>query len=131
LCDSETWVFYIDGRNRLRVFESGLLSKMFGPQRETVTQGWRKFHSHEFYDLRSSPSIFQTIISRRMSGEGNVACMEEKTGACCRVLVGKPEGKTGLGRHQRRWENNIKFDLKDIRWKSVNWIDLAGDGDTL
>ena len=60
-----------------------------------------------------------------------MACMGETTGAGCRVLVGKPEGKAALGRHQCRWENNIKFDLKDIRWKSVNWIDLAGDGDTL
>jgi len=27
------------------------------------------------------------------------------------VLVGKPEGRRPLGRHRRRWENNIKMDI--------------------
>ena len=28
-----------------------------------------------------------------------------------RVLVGKPEGKSPLGRFRRRWEDNIQMDL--------------------
>jgi hypothetical protein len=28
-----------------------------------------------------------------------------------RILVGKPEVKRPLGRHRRRWEDNIKMDL--------------------
>jgi hypothetical protein len=28
-----------------------------------------------------------------------------------RILVGKPEGKKLIGRHRRRWEDNIKVDL--------------------
>jgi hypothetical protein len=31
-----------------------------------------------------------------------------------RVLVRKPEGKRPLGRHRRRWEDNIKMDLREI-----------------
>jgi len=31
-----------------------------------------------------------------------------------RVLVGKPEGKTPLGRPRRRWEDNIKMDLQEM-----------------
>jgi hypothetical protein len=31
-----------------------------------------------------------------------------------RVLVGKPEGKRPLGRHRRRWEDNIKRDLEEV-----------------
>jgi hypothetical protein len=31
-----------------------------------------------------------------------------------RVLVGKPEGKTPLGRHSHRWEDNIKMDLQVV-----------------
>jgi hypothetical protein len=31
-----------------------------------------------------------------------------------RVLVGNPEGKRPLGRPKRRWENNIKLDLKEM-----------------
>jgi hypothetical protein len=30
------------------------------------------------------------------------------------ILVGKPEGKTTLGRPRRGWENNIKMDLKEL-----------------
>jgi hypothetical protein len=32
-----------------------------------------------------------------------------------RVLVGKPEGKRPLGRPRRRWEDNIKMDLQEVR----------------
>jgi len=31
-----------------------------------------------------------------------------------RVLVGKPEGKSTLGRPRRRWEDNIKMDLHEV-----------------
>ena len=31
-----------------------------------------------------------------------------------KVLVGKPEGKTPLGRPRRRWEFNIKMDLQEV-----------------
>jgi len=31
-----------------------------------------------------------------------------------RVLVGKPEGKTPLGRPRRRWKDTIKMDLQDV-----------------
>jgi hypothetical protein len=37
----------------------------------------------------------------------------EKRGAY-RVLVGKPEGRRPLGRPRRRWENNIKIDLREV-----------------
>jgi hypothetical protein len=41
------------------------------------------------------------------------------------VLVGRPEGKRLLGRPRRRWENNIKFDLREIEIDGANWIRLA------
>jgi hypothetical protein len=49
--------------------------------------------------------------------------------SACRVLVGKPEGKTPLGRPRRRWVDNIKMDLTEIGWDCVDWIDLAQDRD--
>jgi hypothetical protein len=42
-----------------------------------------------------------------------------------RVLVGKPEGKAPLARPMRRWECNIKMDLRDLGCGGMNWIDLA------
>jgi hypothetical protein len=41
--------------------------------------------------------------------------MGEKKNAY-RILVGKPEGKRPLGRHRRRWEDNIRMDLREIGW---------------
>jgi len=41
------------------------------------------------------------------------------------TLVGKPEGKSPLGRLRRTWEDNIKMDLKEIRWESVDLMNLA------
>ena len=44
-----------------------------------------------------------------------------------RVLVGKPEGKWPLGRPRRRWEDNIKLDLQEVRCGGMDWIELAQD----
>jgi len=45
------------------------------------------------------------------------------------VLVGKPEGKRPLGRLRRRWEDNIKMDLQEVRCVGMDWIELAQDRD--
>jgi hypothetical protein len=41
----------------------------------------------------------------------------------CRLLVGKAEGKTPLGRQRRRWMDNIKMNLGEIGWGlcGLNW----------
>jgi hypothetical protein len=44
-----------------------------------------------------------------------------------RVLVGRPEGKRPLGRPRRRWEDDIKMDLREIGIDEANWIRLAQD----
>jgi hypothetical protein len=48
-----------------------------------------------------------------------------------RVLVGKLEGKRRLGRPRRRWEDNIKMNLQEVRCGGTDWIDLAQDRDRL
>jgi hypothetical protein len=52
--------------------------------------------------------------------------MGEGTGVY-RVLVGKPEGKRLLGRPRRRWEDDIKMDLREIGIDGGNRIRLAQD----
>ena len=47
------------------------------------------------------------------------------------VLVGKPEGKRLVGRPRHRWEDNIKMDLQEVGWGSMDWIDLAQNRDRL
>jgi len=45
------------------------------------------------------------------------------------IFVGKPEGMRLLGRSRRRWEDNIRMDLREIGWKGVDGIHLALDRD--
>jgi hypothetical protein len=46
-----------------------------------------------------------------------------------RVLVGKPEGKSPLGRPRRRWKDNIKVDLQEVGVSFGDWIEPAQDRD--
>jgi len=39
--------------------------------------------------------------------------------------VAKPERKRPLGRLRRRWEGNIKIDIEEVGWRSMEWIELA------
>jgi hypothetical protein len=54
----------------------------------------------------------------------HVARIGEKRNAY-RLLVGKPEGKSPLGRPRRGWEDNIKMDLLEIGWGGVDWINAV------
>ena len=46
-----------------------------------------------------------------------------------RVSVGKPEGKSPLGRPRHRWDDIIKMDLQEVGCEGMDWIDLAHDRD--
>jgi hypothetical protein len=86
-----------------------VLRRIFGPKREE-DGSWRKLHNNELHSLYSSPNIFRVIRSRRMRWAGDMARMGEGR-RVYRVLVGTPEGKRPLGRHSRRWEDNINTAL--------------------
>jgi hypothetical protein len=103
-----------------------VLRRIFGPKRDRVTGGWRKLHNEELHNLYSSPIVIRIIKSRRMRWAGHVARMGEKRNFY-RLRVGKPEGKRPLGRPSRRWIDNIKVDLLDVRVSDVDWIGLARD----
>jgi hypothetical protein len=108
------------------VFENRVLRRIFGPKRDELTGEWTKQHYEELRDLYSSPSIIRIIKSRRMRWAGHVARMGNKRNAY-RLLVGKPEGKRPLGRPRRRWVDNIRMDLGEVRWGDVDWIGMAQD----
>jgi hypothetical protein len=44
-----------------------------------------------------------------------------------KILVGKPEEERRLGRPRRRWDDNIRMDLKEIGWECVDWMRLTQD----
>jgi hypothetical protein len=81
--------------HRLRVFENGVLRKIFGSKREE-DGSWRKLHNDELHSLFSSPNVVRVIKSRRMKWARHVARMGEGRGIYV-VLVGRSEGKRPLG----------------------------------
>jgi hypothetical protein len=91
-----------------------------------VTGDWRKLHNAELHNWYSSPNIFTTIKSRRMSWAGHVARLGEKRNAY-RILVGTIEGKRPLGGPIHRWVDNIKMDFRDIKWGGPR-LHLFGSG---
>jgi hypothetical protein len=108
---------------RLRVSENRVLRRIFGPKREEYGS-WRKLHNDEIHGLYSSQNIVKVIKSRKMRWAGHVALMREERGVYG-VLIGRPEGKRQLGRPRRKWEYNIKTDLREMGIDEANWIRLA------
>ena len=71
-----------------------------------------------------SPKIVRVIKSRRLKWAEQVARMEEGR-STFNFLTGTPAGKIPLGRPRRRWEDNIRMDLKEIGINTRNWVNSA------
>jgi hypothetical protein len=70
-------------------------------------------------DFRNTEPPPEMIKSRRIRWAGHITCMGDKRNAY-RILVREPEGKRPLGRPRRRWEDNIKTDLREIGWGGID-----------
>jgi hypothetical protein len=78
-----------------------MLRRIFGSKRDEVTGGWKKLHNEELHDLYSPPSLIKIMKLRKMRWAWHAARMGEKRNAYM-LLVGKPEGRSPLGRPRRR-----------------------------
>jgi hypothetical protein len=67
-------------------------------------------HNEKLDNFYSSPDVTRQIKSRRKRWAGHVARMGQER-KLYKVLVGKSEGKSHLGRSRRSWENGIRMDL--------------------
>jgi hypothetical protein len=105
-----------------------VLRRLFGHKRDEITGECRKLLNEELNDPYSSPNIFRVIKSRRMRWAGHVARMGKRRGVY-RVLMRKPERKRSLRRLRRRWDDNIKIYLQEVRCGGMGWIELAEDRD--
>jgi len=63
-----------------------------------------------------TPNVIGTIKQNRMRWSEHVALVNAK-GNAYTTLSGEPERRLLF-----RWEDNIKTDLKEIWWKTVDWI---------
>jgi len=79
---------------------------------EEVAEGWRSLHNEELHNLYNSPNIMRVINSRRMRWACHVVHIRKIN--AYKILVGKPEGKGPCRRPRRRWEDNIRMDLREI-----------------
>jgi hypothetical protein len=55
------------------------------------------------------------------------ACSKKRRNAY-RISIRKPEGKRPIGRHEHKWEDNNKMDLKQIWravWTAFNWLSVG------
>jgi hypothetical protein len=86
----------------------------------------RKIQSNTSAFLKPTNFVFIKLLSRRLRWAGHVARMGERRGAY-RALVGKPEGRRPLGKPRRRWEDNIKMDLRKVGCGGADRVDLAQD----
>ena len=70
----------------------------------------------------------QSNQSRRLRWARDVARMEEGRRAF-KISTDTPAGKRSLRRPRRRWEDNIRMDLKEIGINARNWVVSAQDRD--
>ena len=78
--------------------------------------------------MYSPPNIIRNLKTRRLDWVGLVTRMELSRNVY-RVLVGRYEEKRPLGRPKRRWEDNIKMDLREVSCDAENWVDALQDRD--
>jgi hypothetical protein len=114
----EIWSLTLREECRLRVFENRVLRRIFGPKRDEVTGYWRRLHNKEFNALYFLLNIIRVIKSRRQMDR---AC--STYGERC---IQSFSGKEPLERPSRRWEDNIKMDLRAVGWE--NGLDRSASG---
>jgi hypothetical protein len=102
-----------------------MVRRIFGRKREEVAGGWRRLHNEELHNLYASPNFIGVIKSRRMKWTGNTT--QRGVRNAYKIVIGTAEGKRPRGRCRRRWEDNIRMDLREIRWEGVDWMHLAQD----
>jgi hypothetical protein len=91
-----------------------------------VAGGRRRLHNERLHKLYASPNTVRVIKSMSMKWAGHVERMEEMRNAYS-ISTGKPEGKRPRGGSRHRWEDNIRMDLREIRWEEVDWLHLTQD----
>jgi hypothetical protein len=74
------------------VFGKRTPRRRFEPKREDVKRKWGRLNNEECKDMHSDNQI-----------------KKNQTGV-------RSEGRRPLGRPRRRWEDNIKMDLRDVNW---------------
>jgi hypothetical protein len=84
-----------------------------------MVRGWRRLHNEELHNSYASPNIISMIKLKRMIWAKHVSRMGELRNTH-NSSDGKLEGKRSLERSRRRWEDNIRMNLREIGREVVN-----------
>ena len=87
-------------------------------------------HKEKLHCLYSSSKIFNVITSRILSWADHLSRTEESR-STLKILTDKFPGRVTLGISRRKWERNIRIDLKEIGVNTRNWINSVQDRDFL
>jgi hypothetical protein len=109
------------------VFENRVLTGIFGPKKDEVTEEWRKLHSGELHNFTHP----QMSLGRSYQGEcgGWSMCHAwDRRENCRRFRMGEPREKIPFKSQMRRWEDRIKMDLSrlaggcGVEWSGFTWL---------
>ena len=70
----------------------------------------RWLHNEKIHSFYRSPNILVLVV-RVYKIEVSISCSQNEE---YRIALKMFTGKRPLGRHRRRWEDNIRMDLKEI-----------------
>ena len=118
---SETWVLKENMINKLMIFESKVMRKIFGPTRSDDGY-WRIKSNQEINVILKGQNIIGCIKKQRLNWSGHVERMVEDNNVQ-KIKRWKPMSKRPIGRPKTCWEDDV---LEDIRSMNVrNWKKLA------
>jgi hypothetical protein len=93
-----------------------VLKVIFGPKTEEVTEGWRKLHNEEVYNLYFSQNILKVITARMMGG--HVACMVE-TRNSAKLYSENVDEKDHMGDLGMDVRTVVKWVCKEIKYGNM------------
>jgi hypothetical protein len=103
---------------RWKLSENKVLRTITGPEWEEVRREWRKLHNEELQNSYYSPNNKEDETCGACGTHGN----DEK---CIQNSGRKSDRKMPFGRPRRRWEENIKINLRVKEWKKVDLIHMT------
>jgi hypothetical protein len=112
---SETWVLKGAIIQKLLVFESKILRRIFGPTKEN--QIWRIKTNEELDKLIKHKNIINHIKAQRLTWFGHVQRMPDTRTVMKKIFNWKPLTKRSQGRPKYRWEDNITQDICQMKIK--------------
>jgi len=96
----EIWWLTLKEESRLTVFENRMVRRIFVPERDEITGKWVVYLIRSSMICTPHPVLFGDQIEKNEMGGACSTCGKRR--GVYRVLVGKPEGWSPLGRPKHR-----------------------------